>query len=167
MLAMGDALAMTVLSERDFGIPDFASLHPGGSLGRRYFLQISALMHSGDRIPQVTPDTPLRAVIVEMTAKKLGMTTVVDREGTLAGILTDGDLRRALDARGGTSPSILDIPARAIMTTSPVTLTPSTLASEALTLMEARQITSVVVVHPDRTLAGVLHIHDLLRAGVL
>ena len=167
MLAMGDALAMTVLSERDFGIPDFASLHPGGSLGRRYFLQISALMHSGDRIPQVTPDTPLRAVIVEMTAKKLGMTTVVDREGTLAGILTDGDLRRALDTRGGSSPSILDIPARTIMTTSPVTLTPSTLASEALTLMESRQITSVVVVHPDRTLAGVLHIHDLLRAGVL
>lgn len=167
MLAMGDALAMTVLSERDFGIPDFASLHPGGSLGRRYFLQISALMHSGDRIPRVTPDTPLRAVIVEMTAKKLGMTTVVDREGTLAGILTDGDLRRALDTRGGSSPSILDIPARAIMTPTPVTLTPSTLASEALTLMEARQITSVVVVHPDRTLAGVLHIHDLLRAGVL
>ena len=167
MLAMGDALAMTVLSERDFGIPDFASLHPGGSLGRRYFLQIGALMHTGDRIPRVTPETPLREVIVEMTAKKLGMTTVLDSRGALMGILTDGDLRRALDRRGSSAPSILDIPAQTVMTSTPVTLDPSTLASEALTLMESRQITSVVVVHADRTVAGVLHIHDLLRAGVL
>ena len=167
MLAMGDALAMTVLSERDFGIPDFASLHPGGSLGRRYFLQIGSLMHTGDRIPRVAPETPLREVIVEMTAKKLGMTTVLDSKGALMGILTDGDLRRALDRRGSSAPSILDIPAQTVMTTTPVTLAPSTLASEALTLMEARQITSVVVVHADRTVAGVLHIHDLLRAGVL
>ena len=167
MLAMGDALAMTVLSERDFGIPDFASLHPGGSLGRRYFLQIGALMHTGDRIPRVAPETPLREVIVEMTAKKLGMTTVLDAKGALMGILTDGDLRRALDRRGSSAPSILDIPAQTVMTTTPVTLDPSTLASDALTLMESRQITSVVVVHPDRTVAGVLHIHDLLRAGVL
>ncbi len=166
MLAMGDALAMAVLAERDFGIPDFASLHPGGSLGRRYFLQISALMHTGDRVPRVAPETPLSAVIVEMTAKKLGMTTVTDKDGTLAGILTDGDLRRALDTRGGNS-SILDIPARAVMTTTPVTLSPATLASEALTLMETRQITSVVVVYPDKSVAGVLHIHDLLKAGVL
>ncbi|MGC8529955.1 MAG: KpsF/GutQ family sugar-phosphate isomerase [Leptospirillia bacterium] len=167
MLAMGDALAMTVLSERDFGIPDFASLHPGGSLGRRYFLQIGALMHTGDRIPKVSPETPLRDVIVEMTAKKLGMTTVIDSRGILMGILTDGDLRRALDRSGSSAPSILDIPAQSVMTTTPVTLDPSTLASEALTLMETRQITSVVVVHADRTVVGVLHIHDLLRAGVL
>ena len=124
-------------------------------------------MHTGDRIPRVAPETPLREVIVEMTAKKLGMTTVLDAKGALMGILTDGDLRRALDRRGSSAPSILDIPAQTVMTTTPVTLDPSTLASDALTLMESRQITSVVVVHADRTVAGVLHIHDLLRAGVL
>ncbi len=167
MLALGDALAMAVLAERNFGIPDFASLHPGGSLGRRYFLQIGALMHGGDRIPRVSPVTPLREVIVEMTEKKLGMTTVQEEDGTLLGILTDGDLRRALENGRQHPGSILDVPARAVMTATPIVLPPSTLASEALTLMESRQITSVVVVHPHHTVAGVLHIHDLLRAGVL
>ena len=166
MLAMGDALAMVVLSERNFGIRDFASLHPGGSLGRQYFLRIDALMHGGDRLPAVSPDTPLRDVIVEMTAKKLGMTTVTDGAGCLLGVLTDGDLRRTLESSRSNAAPILDIPARSIMTRSPATLPPETLASEALTLMESRQITSVVVTDGDSVVLGVVHLHDLLRAGV-
>lgn len=169
MLAMGDALAMAVLAERDFGISDFASLHPGGSLGRRYFLRVKDLMHSGDRIPAVSPDTPLRAVIVEMTEKKLGMTTVADSTGLLVGVLTDGDLRRALDSsrKDRLPASILEIPASQAMSTSPATLPAETLASEALTLMEQRKITSVVVTDSDRRIQGVLHLHDLLKAGVV
>ncbi len=166
MLAMGDALAMAVLSEREFGIRDFASLHPGGSLGRRYFLRIEALMHKGERLPAVSPDAPLRTVIVEMTAKKLGMTTVIDGSGHLLGVLTDGDLRRTLDSSRTRSLPILDLPAHSIMTRTPATLPPDTLASEALTLMESRQITSVVVCGEDRIVLGVVHLHDLLRAGV-
>jgi arabinose-5-phosphate isomerase len=169
MLAIGDALAMVVLAEREFGISDFASLHPGGSLGRRYFLKIRDLMHSGDRIPSVSPDAPLREVIVEMTEKKLGMTTVTDSSGQLLGVLTDGDLRRALEfsRRDKVHESILDMAASMIMSKNPATLPPETLASEALNLMERRQITSIVVSGPDRTVQGVVHLHDLLRAGVL
>ena len=170
MLALGDALAMGVLAERDFGISDFASLHPGGSLGRRYFLKISDLMHSGKRIPSVFPDTPLRAVIVEMTEKKLGMTTVQDLlTGKLMGVLTDGDLRRTLESTGtraGTV-SILEMPASQIMTRNPATLPAETLASEALNLMEQRQITSIVVTDSSRIVQGVVHLHDLLKAGVI
>ena len=166
MLAMGDALAMVVLSERDFGIRDFASLHPGGSLGRQYFLRIDALMHGGARLPAVSPDAPLRDVIVEMTAKKLGMTTVTDGSGRLLGVLTDGDLRRTLESSRSSSAPILDLPAQSIMTRTPAILPPDTLASEALTLMESRQITSVVVTGEDRIVLGVVHLHDLLRAGV-
>ena len=168
MLAMGDALAMVVLAERDFGVRDFASLHPGGALGRRYFLKINALMHTGDRLPSVFPETPLREVIVEMTAKKLGMTTVTDSSGHLKGVLTDGDLRRTLESSrmNGSGPPILDLPAEAIMSRHPATLPPDTLASEALNLMESRQITSVVVTGEDRIVLGVVHLHDLLRAGV-
>lgn len=166
MLAMGDALAMVVLAERDFGVREFASLHPGGALGRRYFLKINALMHTDDRLPTVFPETPLRDVIVEMTAKKLGMTTVTDPSGRLQGVLTDGDLRRTLESSRMNGSPILDLPAEAIMSRHPATLPPDTLASEALNLMESRQITSVVVTGNDRIVLGVIHLHDLLRAGV-
>jgi len=166
MLAMGDALAMTVLAERDFGVREFASLHPGGALGRRYFLKINALMHSGERLPKVSPEAPLRDVIVEMTAKKLGMTTVTDLSGHLLGVLTDGDLRRTLESSRIKAQPILELPAEAIMTRHPATLPPETLASEALNLMESRQITSVVVTGEDGIVLGIIHLHDLLRAGV-
>jgi arabinose-5-phosphate isomerase len=169
MLALGDSLAMVVLAERDFGLSDFASLHPGGSLGRRYFLKIKDIMHSGDRIPSVPPDAPLRNVIVEMTGKKLGMTTVTDPGSYLLGVLTDGDLRRALESSGSHAGSvpILEMPASQIMSHNPATLPPETLASEALNLMEQRKITSIVVVGSDRKVMGVVHLHDLLKAGVL
>ena len=166
MLAMGDALAMTVLAERDFGVREFASLHPGGALGRRYFLKINALMHSGERLPKVSPEAPLRDVIVEMTAKKLGMTAVTDLSGHLLGVLTDGDLRRTLESSRIKAQPILELPAEAIMTRHPATLPPETLASEALNLMESRQITSVVVTGEDGIVLGIIHLHDLLRAGV-
>lgn len=169
MLAMGDALAMAVLGERDFGVPDFASLHPGGSLGRRYFLKIRDIMHAGERLPSVLPAAPLRDVIVEMTRKKLGMTAVIDSGGHLLGVLTDGDLRRALEATGpqGEGLPLLEIPAERLMTREPATLPPATLAADALALMEQRQITSVVVTGPDAVVLGVVHLHDLLKAGLV
>ncbi len=167
MLALGDALAMTVLSERNFGISDFASLHPGGSLGRRYFLKINDLMHSGDRLPVVSPHAPLREVIVEITAKKLGMTTVISSTGHLLGVLTDGDLRRTLESARSTEGAILNLHVETLMTRRPATLSPDTLASEALNLMEERQITSIVVTDETGLVLGVVHLHDLLRAGVL
>ena len=156
-LALGDALAMTLLVRRGFREEDFAHLHPRGSLGKG-LMRAHALMHGGDAMPRVAPDTRVREVLVEMSGKKLGMTTVVDGDGRLAGIITDGDLRRQL-----ASPEpMLDRTARDIMTTGPVTIGPLTLAVEALKILEERRISSLVVVDDGRAV-GVLHLHDLWR----
>ena len=158
-LAIGDALAMTLLVEKGFRQEDFASLHPGGKLGKR-LMRVEALMHAGKQCPVVRADTRMRDVIYEMSSKGLGMTCVVDRDDdTLLGIITDGDLRRRME-RGG---EILDLRAADVMTTHPVTVARATLAAEALNVMEQRKITSLVVAEggePQRV-AGVLHIHDL------
>ena len=155
MLALGDALAMCVLVEKGFRQEDFATLHPGGQLGKR-FLRVEQLMHRGAQSPIVLDDTIMQDVIYEMTSKGLGMTCVV-RDGRLIGIITDGDLRRHL---GGT-PNILALRAEQIMTRDPVTVSPATLAVEALTLMERRKITSLVVVDERQAVHGVLHLHQL------
>jgi arabinose-5-phosphate isomerase len=158
-LAIGDALAMTLLVEKGFRPEDFASLHPGGKLGKR-LMRVEVLMHAGKHCPVVHADTRMRDVIYEMSSKGLGMTCVVERgDGVLLGIITDGDLRRRME-RGG---EILDLRAVDVMTSHPVTVSRATLAAEALTVMEQRQITSLVVAEggePTRV-AGVLHIHDL------
>jgi arabinose-5-phosphate isomerase len=156
-LAMGDALAMTLLVEKGFREEDFAGLHPGGGLGKR-LLRVEALMHSGAEMPQVGVATPLRAVVKEMSGKRLGMTCVIGEDGRLAGVITDGDLRRHMDA-----PNLLDQPASAIMTAGPRTIERSVLAVQALALMEQRKITSLVVVDAERRAEGVLHLHDLWR----
>src|SRR5215212_7621561 len=159
-LAMGDALAMTLLVEKGFRLEDFASLHPGGKLGKR-LMRAEALMHAGKQCPVVTADTRMRDVIYEMSSKGLGMACVVDGDETLLGIITDGDLRRRME-RGG---EILDLRAIDVMTRHPVTVPRRTLAAEALNIMEQRKITSVVVTEdgePARV-AGVLHLHDLWR----
>jgi len=156
-MALGDALAVALLEKRDFRHDDFAALHPAGSLGKR-LLRVEKLMHAGDRLPRVAPDTPMAEVFHEMSAKKLGMTTVVNADGTLAGILTDGDLRRLMEKHGG---AVVNMKLSDCMTGSPQTIAPDLLASEALTLMEKRRITSIIVVDPDRRVLGVVHLHDL------
>jgi arabinose-5-phosphate isomerase len=155
-LALGDALAMTLLVEKGFRQEDFASLHPGGKLGKR-FLRVETLMHAGRLCPIVRADTRMRDVIYEMSSKALGMTCVVDGADTLLGIITDGDLRRHMDK----APGIMELTAGQVMTPDPVTIPPATLAVEALNIMEQRKITSIVVDAGERRVAGVVHLHDL------
>jgi len=156
-MAVGDALAVSLLERRDFRHDDFAALHPAGSLGKR-LLRVDKVMHTGDALPRVAPDTPMPAVFHEMSAKKLGMTTVANPDGTLAGILTDGDLRRLMEKHGG---AVLQMRVADCMTKNPQTVGPQILASEALTLMEKRKITSIVVIDEKRRVLGVVHLHDL------
>ncbi len=160
-LAIGDALAMTLLVEKGFRQEDFASLHPGGKLGKR-LMRVEALMHTDKQCPIVRADTRMRDVIYEMSSKGFGMTCVIDGDDeTLLGIITDGDLRRRME-RGG---EILDLRAGDVMSRHPVSVPRSTLAAEALNIMEQHKITSIVVAEgglPKRV-AGVLHLHDLWR----
>ena len=157
-LAIGDALAMTLLVEKGFRQEDFASLHPGGKLGKR-LMRAEALMHAGKQCPVVRCDTRMRDVIYEMSSKGLGMTCVVDGDDTLLGIITDGDLRRRME-RGG---EILGLSAADVMTRHPVSVSRHTLAAEVLNILEQRKITSIVVAEDGepKRVAGVLHLHDL------
>jgi arabinose-5-phosphate isomerase len=157
-LALGDALAMALLVRKGFKQEDFANLHPGGKLGKR-LMRVEHLMHSGDQLPCVEPTTPMRDVIYEMSSKGLGMTCVAGADRRLAGIITDGDLRRHMDG----STDVLTRAASDVMTAAPVTIAGSTLAVEALNAMEAKRITSLVVVGDGRIIRGVLQIHDLWR----
>src|SRR5438067_8899663 len=158
-LAIGDALAMTLCVEKGFRQEDFANLHPGGKLGKR-LMRVEMLMHAGKQCPVVRTDTRMRDVIYEMSSKGLGMTCVVDAEGALMGIITDGDLRRRME-RGG---EILDLRAADVMTRNPITVPPTALAAEALNIMEQRKITAIVVATSNVApvhVAGVVHLHDL------
>ena len=158
-LAIGDALAMTLLVEKGFRQEDFASLHPGGKLGKR-FMRVETLMHAGKHCPIVQTETGMRDVIYEMSSKGLGMTCVVDDNQALVGIITDGDLRRHMDGRA----QILELTAADVMTRSPVVVPAATLAAEALNIMETRKITAIVVVDSGgHRVAGVVHLHDLWR----
>jgi len=162
-MAMGDALAIALLERKGVRPEDFALVHPGGALGRRLLLRVADLMHTGDRIPLVGLDTPMREALVEMTTKRLGITGVCDAEGNLRGVITDGDLRRALER----DPELLSRRAEEIMTTDPRTIGPDALAAEALRYMERYAITCLFVVPPgQRRAVGVVHMHDLLRAGI-
>jgi arabinose-5-phosphate isomerase len=161
-LAMGDALAMTVLVEKGFKPEDFANLHPGGKLGKR-LMRVEQLMSAGDALPVVQLHTAMKDVIYEMSRKGLGMTSVVEKDGRLAGIITDGDLRRKM----ATTPNIQDLTARDVMTPHPVAIPQSTMAVEALAMMEQRKITSIVVIDADRRVEGVVHLHDLWRTGLV
>ncbi|POP53524.1 KpsF/GutQ family sugar-phosphate isomerase [Zhongshania marina] len=161
-LVMGDALAIALLEARGFTANDFAMSHPGGALGRRLLLKIDSIMHTGDEIPSVVLGSALSGALLEMSSKGLGMTAVVDKNGALAGIFTDGDLRRAID-RG------IDIhssPIDDIMTANCRTIRPGTMAAEALRIMEDNKITVLVAVDSEHKPVGVIHTHDLLKAGV-
>ena len=158
-LALGDALAMTLLVEKGFREEDFANLHPGGKLGKR-LMRVEALMTAGAQCPMVRPGARMRDVIYEMSSKALGMTCVVDDADRLLGIITDGDLRRQMER----AVNVLELTAADVMTRGPVTIPRATLAAEALNIMERRKITSIVVVDDaSQRVAGVVHLHDLWR----
>ena len=162
-LAMGDALAVALLESRGFTREDFARSHPGGTLGRRLLLLVGDLMHTGEEVPKVSADTLLADGLIEMTAKGLGITAIVDASEKLEGVYTDGDLRRSLD-------NAVDVHAttmREVMTKNPKTVRPKLLAAEAVRLLEQHQITSLIVVDDDSTVVGALNVHDLFRAGVM
>ncbi|MDO3388347.1 KpsF/GutQ family sugar-phosphate isomerase [Gilvimarinus sp. SDUM040013] len=159
---LGDALAIALLEARGFTAEDFAFSHPGGTLGRKLLLRVEDLMHTGDQLPTVAPSDHLSQALIEMSSKGFGMTTVLDSQ-QLIGIFTDGDLRRQID-RG------IDIHTatmRDIMTVNPTTIGMETLAAEALKIMEEKKITALVVTGTDKQATGIVHMHDLLRAGVV
>jgi arabinose-5-phosphate isomerase len=156
-LAMGDALSMALLERRGFTVEDFAVLHPGGRIGKK-FLRVEDLMHTGDAIPQVRPETVMKDVLFEMTRKRLGFTTVTESDGTLVGIISDGDLRRLMERHGY---SLLDRRAEECMTRKPVLVGRQELATAALALLESRKITSLLVADETGHIEGVLHLHDL------
>ena len=163
MLALGDALAIAVSVRKGFKAEDFARLHPGGRLGKQ-LAPVRALMHTGERIPQVGEDTPMSEVIYEMTRKGLGMTVVLDGQGGLAGVVSDGDLRRLLVAHGGAA---LALTAGAVMHCEPHVIGAEELAVRALAEMEAHRITSLVVRSAEGQVEGVLHLHALWGVGLV
>jgi arabinose-5-phosphate isomerase len=162
-LVMGDALAVALLEAKGFTAEDFAFSHPGGTLGKRLLLKVIDIMHSGDNIPSVHAGTSLSQALLEMTQKGLGMTTVIDTDGALLGIFTDGDLRRAIDSGS----DIRSININDVMNTSPSTIQHNILAAEALGTMETKAITALVMTDEQQRPIGVVHLHDLLRAGIL
>lgn len=163
-LAMGDALAVALLQEKGFKEKDFAIRHPGGILGRRLLLRVDDLMHRGDQVPLVKMDTPMKEALFEITSKRLGVTAVIDAAGTLAGVITDGDLRRGLENKG----NIFQLKAEDLMTRSPKTISSDTLAAEAVQVMETHSITSLFVLeNGSRRPIGVIHLHDLIKAGIV
>ncbi|MEZ5538452.1 MAG: KpsF/GutQ family sugar-phosphate isomerase [Pseudomonadales bacterium] len=162
-LVMGDALAIALLEARGFTAEDFAFSHPGGALGRKLLLKVEDIMHSGDRIPVVTPNTPLIDALLTMNAKGLGLTTICDDQQQLLGVFTDGDLRRTLQH------NMTDLHSTAIsqvMTRNSQTVGKHLLAAEALAIMERRHITALVVTDTSQRVEGIVHLHDMLKAGV-
>lgn len=161
-LALGDALALALLEARGFDADDFALSHPGGALGKRLLLKVSDLMHTGDEVPKVSPDTTLGDALIEIAQKRLGATTVVGSDGRLLGIFTDGDLRRSIDSEGFMKKLI-----SSAMTADYVAIAPEQLSSSALLLMQQHRIQVLPVVDHHKHLAGILHMQDLLKAGVV
>jgi arabinose-5-phosphate isomerase len=163
-LAMGDALAVTLLSKRGFKEEDFAFFHPGGNLGRRLLLTVGNLMHAGDSIPSVNIKTLMKDAIIEISSKRLGMTIVTDSDFRLQGIITDGDLRRGLEKWGD---KFFSLSAEDVMTRNPKTIMRDTLAVKAISIMEKYSITSLIVLDPGGKVEGIVHLHDILKSGVV
>lgn len=162
-LAMGDALAMTVSKERQFTVEQFAMSHPGGALGRRLLLKVDDLMNTGEAMPMVNEKSSLTTALMEMTHKRLGMTIILDDDGLLAGVFTDGDLRRVLNNNADIHQTIIG----AVMNRNPRILKPGTYVAEAMTIMKQFKITSLIVVSDERKPLGVIHMHDILRVGIV
>ena len=166
-LAMGDALAVVLLDRRGFKEEDFACYHPGGSLGKRLLLHVRDIMHTGDAIPKVSEDALVKDAIYEISSKKMGVTAVIDRAGTVVGVISDGDLRRWMERTEKSGENLLAKRAGEIMTRNPRVIGKDALAAEAVASMENRSITCLLIVDAGGRPEGVIHLHDLLKAGVV
>jgi len=166
-LAMGDALAVVLLEKRGFKEEDFACFHPGGALGKRLLLRVRDLMHAGDAVPMVLEKTLIKDAIYEISSKKMGVTAVVNASGHLVGIISDGDLRRWMEKTEKAGENLLTKKAEDIMTKNPKIIQQGALAAEAVSMMEKNSITCLIVAAGDAKPEGVIHLHDLLKAGVV
>ncbi|MDC4508851.1 KpsF/GutQ family sugar-phosphate isomerase [Acinetobacter baumannii] len=162
-LVLGDALAVALLEARGFTADDFARSHPAGALGKRLLLHVKHLMHTGDELPKVSPNTPMNQVLYEISNKRLGLTTIVDEQDHLLGIFTDGDLRRLIDKQQGFD---VNLPVSEVMTKKPSTISQEARAVEALQLLNQKKISQFVVVDDQNKVIGVISMHDLIQAGV-
>ncbi|MFH3941453.1 SIS domain-containing protein [Acinetobacter nosocomialis] len=162
-LVLGDALAVALLEARGFTADDFARSHPAGALGKRLLLHVKHLMHTGDELPKVSPETPMNQVLYEISNKRLGLTTIVDEEDHLLGIFTDGDLRRLIDKQQGFD---VNLPVSEVMTKKPSTISQEARAVEALQQLNQKKISQFVVVDDQNKVIGVISMHDLIQAGV-
>lgn len=163
-MAMGDALVVALLVKRGLNEKDFALFHPGGSIGKKFFVKVKDLMHTGDRLPVVSEDTPMSKAVIEMSSKRLGHAIVIDRTKRIAGVITDGDVRRGLEKWRG---KLFGMTATRIMTKNPKTISGEELAAKALSIMESRSITALVVPDDEGKPLGIIHLHDLIRQGIV
>lgn len=163
-MAMGDAIAVALLIKQGLKEEDFASFHPGGSLGKRLLITVADLMHSGDKIPRVYLHTPMTETVIEISSKRLGLTTVTDENNMLMGIVTDGDLRRGIQKWGQ---RLFEMAAGEVMTKNPKTIKADELAAKALSIMEGLSITALVVPDEDGKAEGIIHLHDILKKGIV
>ena len=162
-MAMGDALAVALLTKRGFNEEDFAFFHPGGSLGKKLFIKVGDLMHTGDALPVISPDTSMTGAVMEISSKRLGVAIVVDADRKILGIITDGDVRRGIEKWGK---GFFDMSSEAVMTRSPKTISQEELAAKALSIMEKLSITSLAVPDENGRAVGIIHLHDILRKGI-
>jgi arabinose-5-phosphate isomerase len=163
-MAIGDALAVALLVKKGIKEEDFAFFHPGGSIGKKLLITVRDLMHKGDNIPKVFLDTPMSKAVIEMSSKRLGHTIVMDDSGRVAGIIADGDVRRGLEKWGG---RLFELTAKEVMSKTPKTVREEELAAKALSLMESHSITALVVVDGDGRAIGIMHLHDILKQGIV
>jgi len=163
-LAMGDALAVALLIKRGYREEDFAFFHPGGSLGKKLFIKVKDLMHTGDALPLVSPDTSMTKAVMEISSKRLGVAIVADSDKKILGVITDGDLRRGIEKWGK---AVFDMKAGEVMTKNPKTISEDELAAKALSIMESKSITSLAVPDLDGKAKGIIHLHDILRKGIV
>lgn len=163
-MAMGDALAVALLMKRGYKEEDFAFFHPGGSLGKKLFTKVKDLMHTGDALPVVSRETSMTEAVIEISSKRLGATIVADSSGRILGIVTDGDLRRGIEKWGK---AVFDMKAGEVMTRNPKTISEDELAAKALSVMEEHSITSLVVPDEEGKARGIIHLHDVLKQGIV
>lgn len=163
-MAMGDAIAVALLLKRGLKEEDFALFHPGGSIGRKFFYKVKDLMHTGERIPKVSLETPMSKTVIEMSSKRLGHAIVLDKDGTIAGVITDGDLRRGIEKWGG---KVFEMTAGEVMTKNPKTISEDELAAKALSIMESYSITALMVPDKEGRAIGIIHLHDILKKGIV
>jgi arabinose-5-phosphate isomerase len=163
-MAMGDAIAVALLVKRGLSEQDFAFFHPGGSIGKKFFIKVKDLMHSGDKLPVVPFEMPVSKAVIEVSSKRLGHAIVLDKEGIIAGVLTDGDVRRGLEKWGG---ALFEMTAGEVMTKNPKTISEDELAAKALSIMESHSITALIVPDAEGKPVGIIHLHDILKQGIV